>query len=63
MTPKENNVPTNRYKAGSLPNFERLTALLNQQERPRQMLRAIVSLSEPLPQSGNNCLQKSQVLL
>lgn len=54
MTPKNKKVPTNKHKAGSLPNFEKLTALLNQQEHPRQMLRAIVSLGKPLPQGGNH---------
>lgn len=63
MTPKWKNVPTNKYKAGSLPNFERLTTLLNQQEHPRRMLRAIVSLSKPLPESGNYRLQEPQVLV
>lgn len=62
MTPKENNVPTKKYKAGSLPNFEKLTALLNQQKHPRRMLRAIVSLSKPLLESGNHRLQKSKIL-
>lgn len=58
MTPKEIYVPTNECKAGSLPNFERLTALLNQQEHPRRTLRAITSLCKPLPQSGDYHLQK-----
>lgn len=62
MTPKENNVPTKKYKAGSLPNFEKLTALLNQQKHPRRMLRAIVSLSKPLLESSNHRLQKSKIL-
>lgn len=62
MTSKEN-VPIAKYKAGSLPNFEKLTALLNQQEHPRRMLRAIVSLSKPLPESGNYRLQEPQVLV
>lgn len=63
MTPKEINVPTNKYKAGSLPNFERLTALLNQQKHPRRMLQTVVSLSKPLPESGNYRLQEPKVLV
>lgn len=62
MTPKWKNVPTSKYKAGSLPNFEKLTALLNQQKHPRRMLRAMVSLSKPLPESGNHRLNEPQVL-
>lgn len=62
MTLKEN-VPIAKYKAGSLPNFEKLTALLNQQKHPRRMLWAIVSLSKPLPESGDDCLQEPQVLV
>lgn len=63
MTPKWKNVPTNKYKAGSLPNFEKLTALLNQQKHPKRMLRAVVSLSKPLPHGGNHGLQEPQVLV
>ena len=36
---------TEEYKAGSFPNLEKLTALLNQQKYPRRMLQAIVSLA------------------
>lgn len=63
MTPKKMNVPTSKYKAGSLPNFERLTALLNQQKHPRRMLRAMVSLGKPLSESGDQRLQEPQVLV
>lgn len=61
MTTKK--VLISKYKAGSLPNFEKLTALLNQQKHPRRMLRAVVSLSKPLPESGDDRLQKPQVLV
>lgn len=63
MTPKGNNVPTRKYKAGSLPNFEKLTALLNQQDHPRRMLQAIVLLSKPLSQCENHSLQKPNVTI
>lgn len=36
---------TEKYKVGSLPNFEKLTALLNQQKYPRRMLRAVITLA------------------
>lgn len=44
MTTRENNVPATKYKAGSLPNFEKLTALLNQQDHPRKTLRILVEM-------------------
>lgn len=51
------------YGNGSFLNIEKLTALLNQQKHPRRMLRAVVSLSKPLPESGDDRLQKPQVLV
>lgn len=59
MIRTEQNIPINTYKAGSLPNFEKLTALLNQQKHPRRILWTIVSLSKPLTNSGNHHLQKT----
>ncbi len=52
------NILTIKSKTGNLPNFEKLTALLNQQKRPRRMLRVIVSLSKPLLDGGDHRLQK-----
>lgn len=63
MTPNKSNVTTTKYKAGSLPNFEKLTALLNQQDHPRRMLRAIVLLSKPLSQCKNHSLQEPNVTI
>lgn len=63
MTPNKNNVPTNKYKAESLPNFEKLTALLNQQVHPRRTLQAIVSLRKPLTDGGNYRLKETQIFI
>lgn len=43
------------------PNFARLTALLNQQEHPRRMLNALVSLSAVEGVSLYNLLKKDGV--
>lgn len=63
MKPERKIVPIHTYKVGSLPNFERLTALLNRQPRPRFTLCAVVSLAEPLPDSSNDGLKKAKVLV
>ncbi len=39
----------------SYPNFEKLTALLNQQKHPKRMLKTIVSLTKPLTNGCNHC--------
>lgn len=54
---KENR-STAAERGGSRPNFEKLTALLNEQGHPRQTLRALVSLCKPALDGGDQGLQK-----
>ena len=57
MTPKEK-AGINQYKAGSLPNFERLTALLNRQKTPKRALQTVILLGKPLLHSSDQRLQE-----
>lgn len=61
MILESKHTPETAHQAGSFPNFKRLTALLNHQEHPRQMLRTIVLLCKPLPGSSDESLQKMQI--
>ncbi len=46
-------------RGGSRPNFEKLTALLNEQRHPRRTLRALVSVCKPPLNGGDHGLQKA----
>lgn len=51
------------YKKGSLPNFEKLTALLNQQKNPRKTLDALVLLAKPACDCGYHRSQEPKVIV
>lgn len=44
-----------------LPNFEKLTLVLNKQKLPRRTLRLLVSVCKPPVNSVHDCKQESEV--